>query len=129
MYNKARKYGGTITKVAGLQFHSKLEASVHQMLTLREKAKELTVLKCQDVQYLTRARIRYEPDFKCLDLVTLEEFWVEAKGYANDRWPTIKKLWGSYGPGKLEIWTGTYKYPTLAEIIIPKTKPCLGCGE
>jgi hypothetical protein len=76
-------------------------------------------LQLQDHIYLTRARILYIPDFKCRDKNTGEIFWVEAKGYENDRWPTKKKLYKFYGPGKLEIWKGSHARPYLDEVIIP----------
>ena len=108
-YNNTRQGG----------FMSKLEAAVHQILLLREKAGELQILKCQDHVYLTDARIGCIPDFKCRDLVTGAEFWVEAKGFESERWLIIRKLWFYYGPGILEVWKGSYKKPYLQETIIP----------
>lgn len=99
---------------------SKLESSVCQILQLREKAGELELVQIQDHVYLTSARIGYVPDFKCRDPKTGEFFWVEAKGYPNDTWPLKKKLWKFYGPGVLEIWTGTHRNPQLTETICPK---------
>lgn len=116
---RAGKYGGGAICYAGLAFASKLEASVYQLLCLRQKAGEIHSIQCQDHVYLSRARIHYIPDFKCLDAKTKQYFWVEAKGYANDRWPTKKKLWKFYGPGRLEIWGGHYLRPCLTEEVIP----------
>lgn len=106
-------------KHAGIQFDSKLEHSVYELLLQRQAAGEFKSIQCQDVVYLTLARIRYEPDFKCIDQDDTP-VWVEAKGYANERWPMKKKLWKFYGPGKLEIWKGTHARPLLDEVIIPK---------
>lgn len=116
---QAEKHGNRAVERDGHWFHSRLEESVYLLLKLREKAGEIKILQCQDVVYLTLARIRYEPDFKCLDLRTNEEFWCEAKGFENDRWPMKKKLWKYYGPGPLEIWKGTHVRPALKEIIVP----------
>jgi hypothetical protein len=99
---------------------SKLEAAVCQLIHFREKAGELKLLQVQDHIALSAAKIGYIPDFKCEDALTKSPFWLEAKGFANDRWPILKKLWKAYGPGKLEVWGGTYLRPTLMETIIPE---------
>lgn len=111
---------GNITALCALghSHGSKLESSVCQILQLRQKAGEMELVQIQDHVYLSRARIGYIPDFKCLDTASGEFFWVEAKGYANDKWPITKKLWKFYGPGRLEIWTGNHFNPQLTEEII-----------
>ena len=114
------RYGNKQTQYSGYSFASKLEAAVYQILKLREKAGELVVLQTQAHVYLSEARIGYVPDFMCKNLKTGEVFYVEAKGFANDRWPILKKLWAAYGPGTLEIWMGNYTHPQLAETIVPK---------
>lgn len=114
------KLGNEKISLDGYSFGSKLEASVYQMLKLRIAAKEIQSIQVQDHIYLTDARIGYVADFKC----TLPDgsfLWVEAKGYANDRWPMKKKLYKFYGPGPLEIWGGVWQRPVLMETIIPKT--------
>lgn len=112
--------GNTPTVCAlGHSHPSKLESSVCQILQLREKAGEIKILQVQDHIYLTLARIGYIPDFKCQYVKSGEIFWVEAKGYPNEKWPMKKKLWKFYGPGALEIWMGSYLKPVLTETIIP----------
>lgn len=101
-------------------YHSKLEAAVAQILYLREKAEEIKVLSTQDNIHLTQARVLYIADFKCFDLKSQTEFWVEAKGFEGPRWPTLKKLWKFYGPGSLEIWKGTHRAPILVETLLSK---------
>lgn len=113
------KIGNEKISLDGHSFGSKLEAAVYQLLKFRMKVGEIASIQVQDHVYLTDARIGYIPDFKCT-APDGSHFWVEAKGYANDRWPTKKKLWKFYGPGPLEIWMGNYKNPTLTETIIPK---------
>lgn len=126
-WNRAKgKFGNQRVETDGYSFASKLEASVYQILKLREKAGELKILQAQDHVYLTDARIGYIPDFKCEDLITGLDFWVEAKGYASDVWPLKKKLWKFYGPGKLEVWKGTHQRPFLDETITPKSNEASG---
>jgi hypothetical protein len=127
-FNRAKRGGGDTkrygnkrqTCALGHSHRSKLESAVCQMLQLREKAGELKLLQAEDHVYLTEARIGYIPDFKCQDTKTGEIFWVEAKGFANDRWPILKKLWAHYGMGRLEIWQGSHVNPRLVETIVPK---------
>lgn len=108
-----------MTCALGHSHRSKLEGSVCQILQLRAKAGELEILQVEDHVYMTLARIGYIPDFKCRCLKTGRLFWVEAKGFPNDAWPTKKKLWRFYGPGVLEIWKGTHLRPYLDELIVP----------
>ena len=100
-------------------FSSKLEAAVYDQLWPLEKAGEIKI-ECQDHVYLTEARIHYIAHFKITYTGTGVVEWAEAKGFSNDRWPTIKKLWKFYGPGRLIIWQGTYRKPVLTEVIIPR---------
>jgi hypothetical protein len=118
------------TCAAGHPHRSKLESSVCQIIQFREKAGELRLVQVEDHVYLSNARIGYIPDFKCQDTQTGEFFWVEAKGFENDRWPILKKLWKFYGPGTLEIWKGTHLRPYLDETIVPKpTSTALNAAE
>ena len=114
------RYGNEPSQFNGRSFASKLEASVYKILLSREQAGEIQVVQLQDHVYLTRARIGYIPDFKCIDLKSGLFFWVEAKGFPNDRWPMKKKLWKFYGPGQLEIYMGHWQYPKLVETVIPQ---------
>lgn len=115
------KIGNEKVSLDGYSFGSKLEAAVYQILKLRMKAGEIKSIQVQDHVYLTDARIGYVVDFKCTT-PTDTVFWVEAKGYANDRWPMKKKLWKYYGPGTLEIWMGSHTKPSLTETIIPVSR-------
>ena len=118
---KGNKYGNKRTKCSkGHNHRSQLEASVCALITLREKAGELKLIKTEQHLYLTEARIKYIADFTCGDVKSGEVFYIEAKGYASQRWPMIVKLWRKFGLGKLEIWKGTAARPKLAEIIVPK---------
>ena len=117
-----KKYGNIKAKLDGYSFGSMLEGMVYLILKDRARKGEIEILQLQDHVYLSDAEIEYIPDFKCRDLKTGEEFWVEAKGYANEKWPIKKKLWRYYGPGKLEIWMGTHDSPYLKEVIVPKVR-------
>lgn len=116
------KYGRTIRNdVAGRSFDSKLEKAVYDILWLRERAGEIKIICQQSSVYMTKARIQYIADFKCLDVSKDEEFWVEAKGFPTRDWRLKRRLWLSgYGPGRLEIWMGSYNKPFLKETIEPK---------
>lgn len=109
--NSKCSYGGT--------HRSLLEAAVCQIIWLREKAGEIQHVQHEVHLYLSDARIGYIVDFRCKDLKTGEDLYIEAKGFANDRWPILKKLYQFYGPGTLEIWKGSHRGPTLAETIVP----------
>lgn len=113
----------------GEKFRSKLEFAVRNLLKLRERAGELKILNREDHVLLGPAKFRYIPDFKCLDLKTNEEFWVEAKGYETDTWKRNKRLWKFHGPGKLEIWVGPHQRPRLKETVVPAPHTCPACGQ
>jgi hypothetical protein len=106
----------------GHSHRSKLESAVCQMLQLRARAGELRIIHAEAQVKLTDAQIVYIADFKCQDCATGDVFYVEAKGFTNDRWPIIKKLWAHYGPAKLEIWQGSHVNPRMAEVITPKER-------
>lgn len=104
----------------GYTHRSKLEAAVCQIIMFREKAGELVHVGHEKQVYLTDAKILYIADFECKNNLTGLPLFVESKGFASDRWPTIKKLWKFYGPAPLEIWTGSWQRPGLSEIIVPR---------
>lgn len=120
---QTKKMGNQFSVCAkGHSHRSKLESSVCQILQLRERAGEIKILQVEDHVYLTLAKISYVVDWRCEYVKSKEIFWVEAKGYGNDRWPMKKKLWKHYGPGALEIWMGSHEKPYLAETIVPHDK-------
>lgn len=115
LLKKKHKYGAI--KYAG--FDSKLEAAVYQILKFREKAKEITDIKCKQTVHLTRADISWCIDFSFIDLKSGELMYCEAKGVQDKRYMIVKKLYKFYGPAALEIWKGTWQSPYLEETIIP----------
>ena len=80
------------TCALGHSHRSKLEGAVCQILQFRAKAGELEIIQIED-HVLISGWYLYVADFKCRDLKTGETFWVEAKGYASDRWPSTIKGW------------------------------------
>ena len=114
------KYGNVRVKKRGFSFSSKLESAVHDLLLLREKAKEISNIRTQCTVELTRAKIKWRADFMFTDNTTGEDVIVEAKGSETERWLIIYKLLPFYSPCKIEIWKGNYRKPSLYEIINPE---------
>lgn len=104
---------------AGMNFGSKLEAAVYDILLLRERAGELAEIKTQQHVYLTAARIDYIADFSFWCHRTNAQVWCEAKGIETPVWRIKRRLYKHYGPGALEVWQGNYRKPFLKETIVP----------
>jgi hypothetical protein len=96
-------------------FASKLEHAVYNLLSLREKAGEISNLKCQGHVELTEAKIVYRPDFTFVENGKMT--YAEAKGFETAIWRLKKRLWKSYGPGTLYIYRGNYSNPKLDEVL------------
>jgi len=104
----------------GRSFASKFEATLYDQLKEREENKEIGVLECQVSVYLTEAKILYKPDFRAFDNGLGVWVWFEAKGFETDVWRIKKRLWKCYGPGRLEIYKGSYKSGAkLVEVLSP----------
>lgn len=117
---RKNKYGNKSSKgLDGYNYSSKLEAAIGNMLFAQEKAGEIAITGRQVQIELTPrpGRITYKPDFSCLDLITAEAFLVEAKGYANERWPLKLNLYKLFGTCPLHIY---YSANSKPEIVIPK---------
>jgi hypothetical protein len=104
----------------GYSHRSKLERAVCDMIAWEERAGITEHLDHEFTVYLTDARYKCIPDFRVKDVATGEVYFHEAKGYANARWATTKKLWAVYGPGRLKIWGGNWRRPSLEKEIVPK---------
>ena len=116
-FPKKNKYKATRTAEG---YDSKLEQAVGAMLHFMEKAGEIKDIRRQHRVELSAAKIACKIDFSYTDVKTNQTIFIEAKGLDLERWRIIKKLWAHYGPGRLEVWKGTYKCPKLHEIIIPE---------
>ena len=100
-------------------FASKGEASLHQILSLREKAGEIKLIKCQQRVHLV-CGIYWKVDFQFYTTKKNRQVWAEFKGFEDARYLLIKKLWAcGFGPGELEVWKGSWQRPYLAEKIVP----------
>ncbi len=130
--NPEKKYGNIRIRCALHRSHrSKLESAVCEIY---RNDPRYEILKAEDHVRLSLAAVLYIADFRIRDKATQEIFWAEAKGYAAPRWPTIKKLWKGYGPGRLVIWGGSYARPTLTQEIVPESnasvpRACPRCGH
>lgn len=112
------KYKNNRCKIKGYSFASQLEASLFLYF---DDDPDIEVLKCQDRVFLSAAQIEYRPDFKCLRKSTGEIFWAESKGFETSDWRIKRRLWQSYGPGRLEIYKGSARSFRLHEVLDPKS--------
>jgi len=117
-WSKTGKYRSKKVERDGQIFDSKLEAEVYGRIKAREAKGEIKLVKRQSRVILTDARIAYVADFECLEIATNEALFIEAKGMKTPVWAIKLRLWRHYGPGKLEIWGGSYTNPKLIETVI-----------
>lgn len=111
----------TKTLVNGKVFASKLEAALFQQFLLRERNAEISGIYLQPKVYLTAARLLYTVDFLFWDIRLGIGVWAEAKGRVGRDWAIKKRLWkAGYGPGRLEIYTGSHLRLEGPEVIIPE---------
>lgn len=124
--SQAAGYGATPVEQPcfyGFSHRSQLERAVCALIRARELAGEIIHEKHEDRVAIGRAKYVYFADFRVRDAKTSEVFWIEAKGNEKGgRWPTTKRQWQAYGPGKLEVWKGSYKRPFLAKTIYPEAE-------
>lgn len=101
-------------------FGSGLEKAVHDLLVLREEKGEISEILCQQTVVLQggprKTRITWRADFSFINNETLQLWYCEAKGFANDIWPLKLKML-RYQKIKTEIWMGRAASPFLAEVI------------
>ena len=120
------KYGETRTQalVGGKtrNLNSKLEAAVLQILQLQERSGIITDIKTQVRVTFTNSAGKHKaciPDFRVTNCATSEVYFVEAKGFVNERWEWIRWVWADYGPGRLVVYGGDWKRPMITETIEP----------
>lgn len=102
----------------GRAFASKGERDCYEMLKLMERAGDIRDLECQVTTELI-PKLTHKTDFKCFDLKRNEPLWIEYKGFEDQRWRDIKKLWKHCGPGRLKVYKGYGLRMILVEEIIP----------
>lgn len=124
------KYGAKKTLCSLNHAHpSGLEASVCQILQLREKAGEIRNLKYQSTVHLgygIKWKVDWGFEYHVLAHTGLGPCWVwspwfaEAKGAETRDYKLKLRMWkGGCGPAPLEIWRGTARRPMLTETIHP----------
>lgn len=100
-------------------FPSKLEASVYQQLLLRERAKDIKDIRRQHCVDLGLG-VRWKVDFSFTECATGQTVWAEAKGIEDRGYKLKLKMWrNGAGPGRIEIWKGTWQRPHLVEVVVP----------
>lgn len=116
----ASKYGAQRTSDG---FPSKLESAVHQILLLRERAKELLGIRRQHrIQF--PCGVGWKVDFSFTETASGETVFCEAKGVETETYRLKKTMYCKCpilaDAGKLEVWKGSHTKPYLDEVIIPK---------
>jgi len=127
---KPHKYGAKRTStVNGISFTSKLEARIYEDLLWREKCGEITqinitpsILLKDKCPHCGDGPIRFKVDFSAVLVATGETIYIEAKGVRVSSYIKREKLWRASGPGRLEVWGGTFRRPILKEVIHPQSK-------
>lgn len=102
----------------GRSFASKGERDCYEMLKLLVKSGEYRDLECQ-VKTELLPKLTHCTDFKVWDLKRDEPVWIEYKGFIDQRWRDIKKIWKHCGPGRLKVYNGYGLRMKLIEEIIP----------
>lgn len=116
-----QKFGNKKVEHAGRWFDSKLEKSLFDLLSLRERGGEIRDLAHHaGTVFLSDARVQYRPDFRFINCETGETEYAESKGFETSDWRIKRRLWLSYGPGKLHIYKGAAGRLVLAETLSPK---------
>lgn len=118
--NNKNKYNAKRAEYDGRSFHSQGERDCYLYLKLLERGGEIDSIECQVSTHLT-AGISHKTDFKYWDLKRGEMIWAEYKGFEDQRWRDIRKLWRHYGPGPLRVYKGRGTRITISEEIIPES--------
>ncbi len=90
----------TYSELIGRTFASKFERKVAETLWFRQKAGEISELAFQRGVTLLGC-IRMRPDFRYIEDGQL--IYHEAKGFADDRWRTQRRIWEIAGPTPYKI--------------------------
>lgn len=86
----------------GRMFDSTAERQFVDELKLREVAHDVEKIDLQPVVHLV-AGITYRPDVVHTDLRTGERIFTDVKGVETPEFRMKAKLWGIFGPGRLQI--------------------------
>lgn len=123
------KYGNEMQSAPcayGFSHRSRLEASVCQLLALRERSGEIAHVQHEEHVEICgpeghecghKKRIEYVADFRFTNLKAGTDFRVEAKGMETPTFALKLRLYRHYGDLPLEIWKGHWRNPKLVEVI------------
>lgn len=120
-FTNQRIKGYQRTEFNGRSFHSKMEAAHYANLLLLERAKEVSNIRFQVRIKLSKAEIVSIVDFLVFDERKKKDVYHEVKGFETPEWRLKRRLWKAYGPGPLEIYSGSHTSIKLKETIIPNT--------
>ena len=101
-------------------FASKMESAGYDWLKLREKAGEITEIKCQQSVTLAEGNghtVRWKLDFSFRIVATDQLEYLEIKGFETKQYRLKLKLYKMRPPAPLTIMKGTYKRMFVAERI------------
>lgn len=125
----ARRRSGKFNAVRvfqhGRYWPSKLELAVYERLLLRERAGEITNLRCQvKVRFHTHdyGYVNMIPDFAAELVNTGETVYFEAKGVKTREYMRKEKAWALGGPGPLFVYSGNWRSPRVTKTVIPEKK-------
>jgi hypothetical protein len=121
------KYGAKKTTCSlGHPHPSALEASVCEILILREKAGDIRELKYQSTVHLAFG-IKWKVDWEfeqCQNSSNnIECEWVQRFAETRDYRLKLRMWKNGCGPAPIEIWKGSARRPMLVETIWPEAKP------
>lgn len=103
----------------GRSFHSKGERDLYEMLKLLVNEGTYRDLECQVLTKFPIKDLTHRTDFKVWDVKRNAPLWIEYKGFEDQRWRDIKKIWRFCGPGRLKVYKGYGLRMNLIEEIIP----------
>jgi hypothetical protein len=125
MFHRNRnKFNATRVKKDGHSFASKGEASLYDLLLLREKAGQIKDIRHQHQITFIDTVVNWRVDYSFWSNELNETVYAEYKGMETPDFVVKKNLWRTHGHGLLELWYGNYKNPYLKETI--RTKPLKG---
>jgi len=109
------------TIVDGINFPSKLEASVYSSLKLMERAGEISNIRC-GVKLNICGKLNWKVDFVVFNEKLKCDQAHEAKGREFARFTAQVQAWSGHGPMDLFIWKGTAIRPVIVKTVRAKNE-------
>lgn len=113
------KFNAIRVSYSDRSFASKGERDCYQMFELMERAGEIDSIKCQVTTTLLPG-LTHRTDFSYRDIQSNKTIWAEFKGFEDQRWRDIKKIWRFHGPGTLKVYKGSGLRICCVETIYPE---------